>query len=361
MLLMNGSTNIKNNNWIDFYLYDGIHNRNGIITKSPMKSKATSTLYSSDELQKNKASELDYKYAGGGKYGIYNLFDSDPSTVWVEGKEGNGIGETIFFILPDSATELKIINGYAKSKELFKKNNRPKKLKLSIYAGINPSAFVTEITALYKTLKFPKEFSINLKDVMTEQSFKLPISLEKLEQFKKETIEAYNQKYKDPISETEIIIKLEIEEVYEGSEWDDTCLSEISFNNVFIYNLIIEKLQSIDSIYISKNGNSILVNSYDDIGKILINDENAVFQLIDVSSDKQWAIIIRMSAEPHKGRKETEYLLLNTFMGEFVNEKIKTNCCKNLSDSFFFLSTKNSLFLEYMNAVSQEKKYLLLM
>lgn len=62
----------------------------------------------------------------GNEYGPENMFDGDPKTAWVEGADGDGIGEAIVirFGEPEDVTTIEILNGYNKSGDIFKKNNR---------------------------------------------------------------------------------------------------------------------------------------------------------------------------------------------------------------------------------------------
>src|SRR5215470_7202450 len=58
--------------------------------------------------------------------------DDDPKTAWVEGVEGDGVGEWLRLrVTPmDGATKLRlhVRNGYQKSSSLFKANSRPKEV-----------------------------------------------------------------------------------------------------------------------------------------------------------------------------------------------------------------------------------------
>ena len=86
-------------------------------------------------------------YCGGGNYKIKassSLGDSykaefandlSYNTAWVEGKKDEGIGEYLeYYFKNDSPriTEIIISNGYMKSEETWKNNNRVKKLKLYV-------------------------------------------------------------------------------------------------------------------------------------------------------------------------------------------------------------------------------------
>jgi hypothetical protein len=117
-------------------------------------------------------------------YDIDNIFDDDDNTAWVEGVEGDGIGEWIQF---DFDSEYKInridlISGYYKSVSIFKDNNRIKNLELL----------------------FSDSSTINL-------TFKDKTDWQQIE------IEPHVTKS----------IKFIIKDVYKGSKYEYTCISEM--------------------------------------------------------------------------------------------------------------------------------------
>ena len=126
-----------------------------------------------------------------GSYKTYwpgNVIDNNPATAWVEGEKGNGIGEWIDFAFfnPINLNTIRIINGYAKSDALYAANNRVKKLKIDFDDG---TLLVAE-----------------LKDGTMEPQL----------------IQISNQKVVERV-------RLTILEVYPGSQYHDTCISEIGF------------------------------------------------------------------------------------------------------------------------------------
>ena len=62
----------------------------------------------------------------GNQYGPENMFDGDPGTAWVEGVDGDGVGEAIVirFDEPEDVVTIEIRNGYNKNSDIFAKNNR---------------------------------------------------------------------------------------------------------------------------------------------------------------------------------------------------------------------------------------------
>jgi len=123
--------------------------------------------------------------------------DSKMESVWCEGVPGNGEGETLTFTFnttKDDTTDLgvtscAIATGHQGSTKLFQQNNRAKTLQL-IIDGLP--------TALLK-----------LNDVMGLQRFEIPkVSLQR------------------PSKHT---IGFKIVDVYPGSKFQDTCISEVYF------------------------------------------------------------------------------------------------------------------------------------
>jgi len=150
-------------------------------------------------------------YCGGGNYKIkassslgnsYKAeFANDLSykTAWVEGKKDEGIGEYLeYYFKNDSPriTEIIISNGYMKSEETWKNNNRVKKLKLYI----NGVPFGI----------------LNLKDSRTDQYFSVGTL-------------GHNK------NGTDLILKFEILEVYKGSKYNDTAITEIYFDGIDVH------------------------------------------------------------------------------------------------------------------------------
>ena len=117
--------------------------------------------------------------------------DRDTKTAWVEGASGNGTGEWIKLDLNTNNhyESLEIRNGYGLSKDLWKKNNRVKKATLEFSNG--------------------KKEDITLKDKMDWQRFVL----------------------KKPVDGV-TWVKLTIKDVYKGTKYNDTAISEINMQGL---------------------------------------------------------------------------------------------------------------------------------
>lgn len=124
-------------------------------------------------------------------YYANNAVDGNPNSPWVEGGKGYGIGEylKISFNKESSIKGLRIINGYNFSKpdgvgNRFFKNSRVKKANLRFSDGSTES--------------------IELKDTNEFQTI-----------YFSERKTSY--------------VVITIEDVYKGSKWEDTCISEVGF------------------------------------------------------------------------------------------------------------------------------------
>lgn len=152
-----------------------------------------------EKTEKNIADITDYYNINASSelegYSIENLTDKDTSTAWVEGMENYGQGETISFEpIRDTPviTSIVIHNGFQKSKELLDKNSQPKSLDLIINGD--------------------QVGTINLNQAKevgdcTEYTLEKPIKADSM--------------------------YLRIADVYQGTKYSDTCISEIAVNGYF--------------------------------------------------------------------------------------------------------------------------------
>ena len=91
------------------------------------------------------------------KYPASNLFDAKLNTCWVSSNNKTK-KSSLYLKLPESEKIIiNIFSGYGKSKSLHSQNARPKKLKFTIFAAVNPDGYVSEIGAQYKAIQFQQE------------------------------------------------------------------------------------------------------------------------------------------------------------------------------------------------------------
>ncbi|MCB1095610.1 MAG: hypothetical protein KDN22_08565 [Verrucomicrobiae bacterium] len=135
------------------------------------------------------------KEEGGMEYPARNVKNDDYSSdenegfaAWVEGRSGDGIGEGLDFELKQAAPVAKIAirPGYGKTEDLFKANNRPKIVTI--------------------TLDDEYTFDAELQDIDEQQLIPLP-------------------GYVKPVKK----VSLRIKEVYHGSRYQDTAIADVIF------------------------------------------------------------------------------------------------------------------------------------
>jgi len=165
-----------------------------------------------------------------------DIGEDDTSTAWVEGAEGDGIGEWV--IIPvkpcneiteerlngsrkhrydgDFTVSLFVCNGYQKSLDLYRKNNRVREAKISVYAAAY--SFGQDDAYLLWNPDCVYEETITLNDDIIEN----PICLNyHTEDFSITLPEKYRTE------ECELYLKLEIRSVYKGTKYSDTCISDM--------------------------------------------------------------------------------------------------------------------------------------
>jgi hypothetical protein len=141
-----------------------------------------------------------------GRYSPEKAFDGDLSTSWVEGVEGDGIGQRIAFLVPAGARVLWIVPGYGDAK-IFKLNNRVRSARLSYYELTNKAAGQNND---YSEIKERGSVELSFQDVLKAQEF--PITPPAIPQ---------------GFQKVSILGVLEILSVYPGTRWKDTCIAEI--------------------------------------------------------------------------------------------------------------------------------------
>jgi vacuolar-type H+-ATPase subunit B/Vma2 len=147
------------------------------------------------------------------RYPPYNLFDRKLDTAWVEGAADFGKGEWIEvkFEEPIYLSALGIMNGYTKSEDIYKANNRIKKLKIEFETGREEKEIVTSeevVTLEDKNFsKFDEKFYGRFVSILFTE-------------FDSEVRSAFHRLRK---------IRFTILEVHEGTTYNDTCISEIFF------------------------------------------------------------------------------------------------------------------------------------
>ena len=150
----------------------------------------------------------------GEKYSPEKGNDGKVNTCWAEGKPGSGIGEWILFYQYELYLDFHLYNGLWASKELYYANNRIKKAEVTVYRvyGKKDGVFSEPCIVSRKVVEledkiWPTNFLRKYKGINQEQWYK------KYKKFKHQFF--YN------------FIVIKILDVYRGTKYDDTCISEL--------------------------------------------------------------------------------------------------------------------------------------
>jgi hypothetical protein len=214
--------------------------------------KSGQSLWASSELaEKNRDRTVGHP--------VTNIFDGKAGTCWAEGVKGNGRGENITIVVNQDISRIGIINGNARNPEVFKKNNRIKKLKCRLFIAFTAPGLVSETDSCLYFMKSSKSYTVDLQDSASMQYFELPVTLEDQQRFREQAVEdfirdrplffeqiekelgARNDRHGEERDQFDndllaayalFGLVMEIEEVYPGSKYQDTCISEIEMEMI---------------------------------------------------------------------------------------------------------------------------------
>lgn len=148
-------------------------------------------------------------YAGG------SAVDGNNATAWVEGVTGGGKGELLVITQLDLSKKIEILSGFGKSQSLFAANNRPKAINIHIVRALAQGGGQSQCGTYYEALKIIASSKMVLKDINQFQP--LPVA-----PFKRETYSFQGEQW-----DYEYWLMIELIDVYPGTKYQDTCISEI--------------------------------------------------------------------------------------------------------------------------------------
>ncbi|MBN1410669.1 MAG: hypothetical protein JW969_07475 [Spirochaetales bacterium] len=106
--------------------------------------KELGLLFSEDNIARQlPAATRAYPDDKWGKYSAESVFDNKLGTSWVESASGPGVGEQILFVVPSRSNVIRILPGYGR-KNIFKVNNRVKKIRMKLDKRVTFEAFPHE-------------------------------------------------------------------------------------------------------------------------------------------------------------------------------------------------------------------------
>ncbi len=270
--------------------------------------------YASSELDKGSPYEF-------GKYGAKNLFDRDKNTCWAEGVKGPGLGEYIYLNIPQGSMGFSLINGYAKTENSFKTNNRAQKIQLTLCKLLPPKeGAVTELYTPMKVKKISEPYKRKLKDSDSPQKIYFTSWWQELIKKNKNTV-----------------FQLKILSVYPGEKHDDTCLSEISFFDKYP-----------DKLFLNENEQELWM---EDAGekKLLLKSTDSVLQIIETTGN--WVILTKMP-EITQGRAEVQYSLFNIRLKKEADFS-KTGL--NITEMYGFIKKDGNIFIDAFDSTKSEQ------
>jgi len=255
------------------------------------------------------------------KYPPQNLFDAKLETCWVAGSDQEEI-PYLYVELPSVGNQqLNIFSGYGKSKKLYTENARPKTVRLSLYFAINPEGYVSEYQSMYKVLAYKYKQVVQLKDTFALQSILLDFPESDLASFAKNAKKHFVSIFDLPIAKTTFVLKLEILETYPGTKYHDVCISELFFNNALM-SFLPPGNTSVEKAYLNADENTLLIDTSEKKEIIAFYDPDALLQIIEISEDKKWAILLSMPSTI-EGRAETVYLLIDLPGRKMMNPQLE--------------------------------------
>ncbi len=290
-----------------------------------------------------------------GKYGARNLFDGNPATCWAEGEPDSGIGQELKVAVRGIPNKIRLVNGYGKSPALFAKNNRIKGTIITCFAAFSIEGHATELATDFEALQFPVEKSITLADRVEKQEIPFPFGRTEIRNFLDKAESLFFRRHKGLVPEKVqrfLIVSCKIQSVYRGSKWNDTCLSELSFT---FPKSISRKLAPVRAISTDGDEHSVFLNRTDGTKDILVKDVDSIFQIVEVSPDKEWVILIQMPSHPGPGRVETRYLLYRT---DLKKQVLPDSDRPEIGDLYGFETQNNTISLQYENRKNGEVQLL---
>lgn len=190
-------------------------------------------------------------------YPPVNLFDEDPATPWVEGAEGSGVGEHVTVLTERPVDSLEIVNGFARSERLFRRNARPRELRLVLVAAFTAPGLVSELDVeRYFAREIGPPVTVELADTPEPQRVAFTVPARRQMELYRSALEEFLHDHDffaeemarqlgfppaGDLTDAEraqfldlaqtafamLCLRVEITGVYEGTHYDDSCISEI--------------------------------------------------------------------------------------------------------------------------------------
>jgi len=304
-----------------------------------------------------------------GRYSDYHLVDNNMTTAWVEGKNDDGRGEYVCIAIGNQPMKyISIANGFQKSPDLFQKNNRIKTIKATLYLAITDASMETQVGFTADAFAFPETMSIFLEDKEGQQYIPIQTDPGRLRAFRNQKLKEYILSHYSRLSkdktysslEDSYFIKFEITEVYKGSKWDDTCLSEIGFHNSespgqIPYNEKITQVyedESSGDIRVNTSSQNYVLAGHDATalkeGYCKDESDNFVLGILDESPDHEWVIISEMYGGAGMRTQEINKLYSVRFLQPLNYTNFLADSYHHLGDCLGFSSNNGKTQIDFM-------------
>jgi hypothetical protein len=259
------------------------------------------------------------------RYPPGHLFDAGFATCWLSRMPDDGTYPSVFFAVPADLTDhatLNIFSGYGKSESLFLKNSRPEKVQISLSTALVPDGYVSEYGMLCKALPSPYQETVSLADTFGVQSIPLRNIVQKYRPYHHQALSRYEMRFPFPAIDTFVLMEMKILSVYQGTVYDDICISEVFFNDCYVPSDGQGSDVHITRVYVSEDENTLLVDSEEQNAVEVYDESGSVLQIVEISPDNRWAIVISMPGEA-SGRVETQYLIMDLMNREEISREIE--------------------------------------
>jgi hypothetical protein len=193
------------------------------------------------------------------------------------------------------------------------------------------------VANLYIIKKYSDTRNLELTDTFSVQSFPLNIDTADLADFQENSLKDCHSFKGDIYDKLKsgngtvtftpaVIVKIETEDVYRGSKYDDICMSELFFNDRFITNYP-DRYSPVDSVYI-EDDNTVKVDCASEKSVVIVKDTTAVYTGIYHPEHSNWAVLSYVSNdETGKGsRTEELYSLIDLKNRKVIDNTIFNKC-----------------------------------
>lgn len=211
--------------------------RNGAPDAGPRDAWQELVMYGTQTASSTLGGE-DWEADRAPTFSIRNLGDMDSSNCWAEGAPGPGIGQRIYLTILFRPKSLAVVNGWAKSEEAFREHCRVKTFRATVlhamhlegdYAGAGDRLLCSE---------YRESRRLELADSRQRQVLPLDFDWEAVEASSLMAAKAFEREFGGRIAARARqtggegygridVLCLEIAEIYPGSRFEHTCLSEI--------------------------------------------------------------------------------------------------------------------------------------